>query len=73
MLCIDICRFRDDNRRYTERGRIPVPYQRVRERGIIFYFKCDDQHPELLHIYVRHSTYVDDALDVFFDPNRNDE
>lgn len=51
----------------------PVPYRRVREQGIVFYFKYDDQHPELLHIYVRHLTDIDDALDVFFDPDRNDE
>jgi hypothetical protein len=54
------------------RGDVLVPYRRVRERGIVFYFKYDDQHPEFLHIYVRHLTGIDDALDVFFDPNRQD-
>ncbi|MHB1417552.1 MAG: hypothetical protein ACYC1C_20075 [Chloroflexota bacterium] len=49
-----------------------MPYKRVREQGIVFYFKYDDQHPEMLHIFVRHLTDVDDALDVFFDPNRRD-
>lgn len=47
-----------------------MPYKRVREHGITFYFKYDDQHPEFLHIYARHLTGIDDALDVFFDPNR---
>ncbi len=50
-----------------------MPYRRVREQGIVFYFKYDDQHPEFLHIYVRHLTDVDDALDTFFDSNRHDE
>lgn len=50
-----------------------LPYKRVREQGIVFYFKYDDRHAEFLHIYVRHLTSVDDALDTFFDPNRHDE
>ncbi len=50
-----------------------MPYRRVRDQGITFYFKYDDQHPELLHIYVRHLTNIDDALDVFFDPQRHDD
>lgn len=50
-----------------------MPYRRVRERGILFYFKYDDQHPEFLHIYVRHLTTIDDALDTFFNPSRHDD
>lgn len=42
-------------------------------QGIAFYFRYDDQHHELLHIYVRHLTDIDDVLDVFFDPDRKDE
>jgi hypothetical protein len=49
-----------------------VPYKRVREQGIIFYFKYDDLYHDLLHIYARHLTEIDDALDVFFDPARQD-
>jgi hypothetical protein len=44
-------------------------YKRVEENGIQFVFKYDDEAPELLHIYVRHLTSVDDALDVFFSPS----
>lgn len=43
-------------------------YQRVRENGITFVFKYDDDDPSLLHIFARHLTSIDDALDVFFDP-----
>lgn len=50
-----------------------MPYRRVREQGIVFCFRYDDDHPELLHIYVRHLTDIDDALNVFFDPDRKDE
>jgi hypothetical protein len=41
-------------------------YKRVEENGIEFLFKYDDDAPELLHIYARHLTDVDDALDAFF-------
>ncbi len=44
-------------------------YRRVRENGVTFVFKYDDVDPTLLHIFARHMTEVDDALDVFFDPN----
>ena len=42
-------------------------YKRVRENGITFVFKYDDDDPSLLHIFARHLTSIDDALDVFFD------
>ena len=42
-------------------------YRRVRENGIVFVFKTDDADPEILHIYARHLTTIDDALDVYFD------
>ena len=45
-----------------------MPYRRVREDGTTFVFKYDDADPTLLHIYVRHLTTIDDALDVYFDP-----
>jgi hypothetical protein len=44
-----------------------VPYKQVEEQGIRFVFKYDDDAPELLHIFARHLTTIDDALDVFFD------
>ncbi len=43
-------------------------YKRVRENGVTFVFKYDDDAPDLLHIYARHLTSIDDALDVYFDP-----
>ncbi len=49
-----------------------MPYRRVRGHGIVFYLKYDDENPELLHIFVRHLADADDALDVFFDPDRQD-
>ena len=42
-------------------------FKQVRERGISFVFKYDADAPDLLHIYARHLTTIDDALDVFFD------
>ncbi len=41
-------------------------YKNVEERGIRFVFAYDDDAPEFLHIYVRHLTTIDDALDTFF-------
>ena len=41
-------------------------YRRVREQGVTFVFKYDDDDPSLLHIYARHLTTIDDALDVYF-------
>jgi hypothetical protein len=42
-------------------------FEHVIENGIKFVFKMDDVDPTLLHIYARHLTTIDDALDVFFD------
>jgi hypothetical protein len=47
--------------------RHPVRYRRVEEQGLRFIFKYDDDAPDLLHIYARHLTTIDDALDTFFD------
>lgn len=44
-----------------------MPYRNVDENGIRFVFKYDDDAPELLHIFARHLTSIDDALDTFFD------
>lgn len=44
-----------------------VKYKRVAEQGYTFLFKYDSVDPSLLHIYARHLTTIDDALDVFFD------
>lgn len=41
-------------------------YKNVEEQGLRFVFAFDDDAPELLHIYVRHLTSIDDALDTFF-------
>lgn len=41
-------------------------FESVRENGITFLFKYEPDSPELLHIYVRHLTTIDDALDVYF-------
>ena len=41
-------------------------FEQVFENGIKFVFKMDDVDPELLHIFARHLTSIDDALDVFF-------
>jgi hypothetical protein len=38
----------------------------VVENGIRFVFKMDPVDPNILHIYARHLTTIDDALDVFF-------
>lgn len=48
-------------------------YKQVRENGVTFVFKYDDDAPELLHIYARHLTTIDDALDVYFDPTTTHE
>lgn len=50
-------------------------YERVREAGITFFFKYDSVDSAILHIYARHLTSIDDALDVYFitDATWNDE
>ncbi len=42
-------------------------YKTVREAGFTFLFRYDQVDPTLLHIYARHLTSIDDALDVYFD------
>ena len=44
-----------------------MAYEHVIEDGITFVFKLEDNPPDLLHIFARHLTTIDDALDVFFD------
>lgn len=39
----------------------------VREDGFTFALAYDKEEPDLLHIFVRHLTTVDNALDCFFD------
>ena len=41
-------------------------YKTVEEQGLRFVFAYDDDAPDLLHIYVRYLTVVDDPLDTFF-------
>lgn len=36
-------------------------------RGVTFFFKCEPEQPDLLHIFVRHLTTIEDALTVFFE------
>jgi hypothetical protein len=52
-----------------------VRYKRVRENGHVFVFKYEDDPPGVLHIFARHLTEIDDALDVFFssEPSWNEE
>ena len=42
-------------------------YKQVEEAGTRIVFKYDDDAPELLHIFARHLTTIDDALDTFFE------
>jgi hypothetical protein len=44
-----------------------VPYRQVDDSGIRFVFKYDDADPSILHIFARHLTSIDDALDTFFE------
>jgi hypothetical protein len=41
-------------------------FEQVVEDGITFVFKMDEVDPTLLHIFARHLTTIDDALDVYF-------
>lgn len=41
-------------------------YKAVKEQGYTFVFKYDGDDSEILHIFARHLTTIDDALDVFF-------
>jgi hypothetical protein len=40
---------------------------RVKSNGVIFVFKYEADHPELLHIYARHRKEPSDAVEVYFD------
>ena len=42
---------------------------------LYLFFRYDTVDPSILHIYARHLTSIDDALDVFFDtePKWNEE
>lgn len=42
-------------------------FEQVHENGITFVFKMDEVDPDILHIFARHLTTTDDALDVYFD------
>lgn len=42
-------------------------YEVVEEDGVIFFFAYDRDDPTQLHIYVRHLTDIDDALNVYFE------
>lgn len=39
----------------------------VKENGILFFFKYDEISKDQLHIFVRHLTTIDNALNTFFD------
>lgn len=42
-------------------------YKVKKIRGITFFFKYEPSQPELLHIYVRHLTTIEEAITVFFE------
>jgi len=42
-------------------------YKVIDDSGVTFFFKYDPDDPEQLHIYVRHLTTIDDALETFFE------
>jgi hypothetical protein len=44
-----------------------MPYERYSCQGTVFLFKFEEDHPELLHIYVRHLATPEQAIDLFFD------
>jgi hypothetical protein len=48
-------------------------YRDVRAEGLVFLFAHDDDDPELLHIFARHLTTIDDALRVWFDSTVEDD
>lgn len=43
-----------------------MAYKRLKVNGITFVFKYEADHPELLHIFVRHLKEPDDAIYIFF-------
>jgi len=47
-------------------------YTQVRADGFVFLFAHDNDAPELLHIYARHLTTIEDALRVWFDSGVED-
>ncbi len=49
-----------------------APYVRItdRESGLVFLFAPDAAAPELLHIFARHTTEPDDAIETFSMPVR---
>lgn len=42
-------------------------YEVIECEGITFFFAYDKDAPEMLPIYVRHLTEIDNALDAYFD------
>src|SRR5713226_5529017 len=46
-----------------------MPYRRVRGNSITFVLKTEPGHPDLLHIYARHLTTEQDAVNTFFAPD----
>ena len=47
-------------------GRDVSGYEVVISSGFTFFFRYDQVDPTILHIYARHLTSIDDALEVFF-------
>lgn len=41
-------------------------YERIKCNDFTFVFKYDENNPEILHIYSRHLTTSDDAINLFF-------
>jgi hypothetical protein len=46
-----------------------MPYERRRANGLTFVFKTEPDHHDLLHIFARHLTTDQDAVNTFFAPD----
>jgi len=45
-------------------------FDKYRTNGIQFFFKYDEMAPDLLHIYARHLTTPQEAIETYFDANK---
>ncbi len=44
-----------------------MPYKRLKSRDTYFFFKYEDDYPDLLHIWARHLKETDDAIYIYFE------
>lgn len=42
-------------------------YEVRKVRGVTFFFKYEEDAPDLLHIWVRHLTTIEESIEVFFE------